>query len=282
MTAPFRNRPVFVNQANPTPIFFGNLAQYHDSEPITNVRFNFGRFAEANGKTRSVAGGGTNVSFGMNSSSDIERSMRQLCIDAVYGMRDVRPFSENPEDVPAAMGVLLSQVEDKNWRSGSSFQCWIHSSVKGGLPEGRATSLENVPQARLHPALAERMKKKGLVHHFSSMCAEMALLSNFLYDYPDSLGPTGPITSGGHPLRIMTYNTTFFHSRPGEERKDGTGRFFVPCQHIPSKCGQRGFGHFGNSGCLDVLRELGVEVMGRGEPSESDLAILAEQAERWH
>ena len=60
---------------------------------------------------------------------------------------------------------------------------------------------------------------------------------------------------------------------------DGTGYYLVPCSHSLKGCGQRR-NHFGTHGCRDVLRELEVQEIGRGRPSEQDRAVLAEQMAR--
>lgn len=265
--------PVFPNQANPKPIKFGS--------GDATVYLNSGHFARDNPGTRSVAGGGASVTLSVDAFPQqywrnvetLETMMRGLCINAVQSMKAIN-FGRTP--APAVMGVLLAlnEVKDGTRTVGKGWQVYIHSSVRG-VPRGGPKA-----QAVVHPALKARVEKAGIVHHFSSMCAETGLLSNFLYDNPNLLGLTGPLESCGEPVYMMTYNAGNFPLKPDETSpRDGTGYYLVPCSHSLKGCGQRQ-NHLGTHGCRDVLRELGVQDIGRGRPSEQDRAVLAEQMAR--
>ena len=265
--------PVFPNQANPKPIKFGS----GDS----TVYLNRGQFARNNPSTRSVAGGGASVTLSADAFPQeywsnvqaLETMMRGICINAVKSMKGI-DFGRTP--APAVMGVLLAlnEVKDGTRTVGKGWQVYIHSSVRG-VPRGGAKA-----QAVVHPALKARVEKAGIVHHFSSMCAEIGLLSNFLSDNPNLLGLTGRLESCGEPVYMMTYNAGNFPLKPDETSpRDGTGYYLVPCSHSLKGCGQRQ-NHFGTHGCRDVLKELGVQDIGRGQPSEQDQAVLAEQTAR--
>ena len=265
--------PVFPNQANPRPIKLGS--------GDATVYLNSGHFARNNPCTRSVAGGGASVTLSADAFPEeywsnvetLETMMRGICINAVQSMKGI-DFETTP--APAVMGVLLAlnEVKDGERTVGKGWQIYIHSSVRG-VPCGGPQA-----QALIHPTLKKRVEKAGIVHHFSSMCAEMGLLSNFLYDNPNILGLTGRLESCGEPVYMMTYNAGNFPLKPGETSpRDGTGYYLVPCRHSLKRCGHRR-NHFGTHGCSDVLRGLGVQDIGRGQPSEQDRAVLAEQTAR--
>ena len=172
----------------------------------------------------------------------------------------------NLPDPPAAMGVMLAQGNGQE----VGWQIWIHSSIKGARPLGGG-------QARLAPVLEQRLRKVGYEHHFSSMCAEMALLTDYLCEYYPKEGKAlfdqeGKLRPWGEKVYMMTYNTSVMAS--GD---DGTGRYFNPCRHSKEACAGRRERHRGNVGCGDVLELLGVEVIGKGKPSEQDVRILVEQ-----
>lgn len=311
-------RKVFDNQANPTPVKFGgkqddatttaiadaaaakkkqelaendgfapvgkggkakanpNAAAAASNPAVSNVSSNSGHFARDNKGTTSVAGGGPGVTLSADTVDGqnvelLETMMRGIAINAVHNMKALN-LGPNP---PAVMGVLLAKGEVKAG-SGDARQGWqvyIHSSVKGDPPGGPRA------QAELHPALKERIQRAGLVHHFSSMCAEMGLLSNYFYDNLDLVKAPGPLKPLGESVYMMTYVAGNHPARDGEETKDGTGYYLIPCAHSPEKCGARK-NHFGEHGCIDVLKLLGIQPIGRGNPSEQDAIVIKEQTAR--
>lgn len=265
--------PVFPNQANPKPIEFGS--------GTASVVENSGRFARDNPSTKSVAGGGAGVTLSENAFPQeswrnvaiLENMMRGICINAVKSMKGIN-FAGKP--APAVIGVLLAlnEVKDGTGTARKGWQFYIHSSVRG-VPLGGPKA-----QAVVHPVLKARIENAGIVHHFSSMCAEIGLLSNFLDDNPKILGDTGRLESCGEPIYMMTYQAGNFPLKPDETiPEDGTGYYLRPCSHLEKTCEQRR-NHFGTHGCRDVLEELGVQAIGRGQPSEQDKAVLAEQTAR--
>jgi len=245
------------------------------------VSLSSGSFAEDNPRTKSVAGGSPDVTLSASAFPQeywrnvevLETMMRGICIHAMQSMKSLH-FGRTP--APAVMGVLLAlnEAKDGTRTVGKGWQVYIHGSVRG-VPAGGPRA-----QAILHPTLKARIGRAKMVHHFSSMCAEMGLLSCFLYDNPTLLKLTGRLESCGQPVYMMTYQAGDFPPRPDDPGpRDRTGYYLVPCSHSIGDCGQRQK-RFGTHGCKDVLALLGVEPIGPRQPSEQDRAVLAEQIAR--
>ena len=310
-------RPVFPNQDNPIPIQFGGKTDpamakaiadaaaekqkqdlaandgftvvgkggkpkvdpslpntTSEMDGVSSVSLNSGYFASKNRGTISVAGGGSSVTISPNALGPnfefAEKVMRRIAIDAVQDMQGLQL-----KDPPAVMGVLLAMGE---MRDGSDtvhqgWQVYIHSSVKGDPPGGPRT------QAVLHPKLKALIQNAGYVHHFSSMCAEMGLLSNYFNDNLQLVSTELPLQPLGKHIFMMTYVAGNFPPREDGQVEDGTGYYLVPCVHSDQKCGMRR-NHSGTHGCEDVRRLLGVQLIGRGRPSEQDALVLREQQQR--
>ena len=256
-------RKLFRNQENPTPIEFGD-----PSDPVEAVFLNStsnpnsSAFFKLNNRTTSVYGGGRasltfsdSVIQSMRNARKLESFLRRSCINAIMSMKRLK-F----DDPPASMCVMLARGQgvDLGW------QIWIHSGVKGRRPVGG--------QARLAPVLENKLRVAKFKHHYSSMCAEMAVLTDYLTEYPNSFDNEGRLRPFGSPVYMMTYNTSIMAS--GD---DGTGRYLNPCRHNDIVCAKLPKWHTGNVGCENVLQLLKIEVIGKGEPSEQDVRILVEQ-----
>lgn len=222
----------------------------------------------------------------------LDNVLRSLAIDAMTEMNKAPiPASWAERLKPSVMGILVglgtqnvseppqaatppsgSASAPNSTRAG--WQIYLHSSAKG-----------SPKQANLHPELTNHLQKVGLTfHHFSGMCAEMALLTNYLYDNPKALA-TGRFPAGS--VYMMTYTATNF---PG--REPGVGKFLKPCNH--ANCGAAGGLGSGSSsrhdlnpqhhGCQNVFEKLGINLISAGSdnlvPSETEKAVVEEQAER--
>lgn len=266
----------------------------------SGMRINSGRWAQLNPGTTSCSNSrvavtnpsqemGAGVTFAQRPSEDV---LRSLTINAMTEMNKApMPASWDAKKKPSVMGILVGlgtqnapdrpQMEatptggaevPKDTRTG--WQVYLHSNTKGSPPGGS--------QAKLHPLLLERLKQLKLnFHHFSGMCAEMGLLTNYLYDNPNALA-TGQFPPDS--VYMMTYTASDFSNKD-----PGVGKFLKPCNH--KNCGKQGALGSGGSGlhdlnpshhgCQQVFDGLGIQQIGPGGVvSETVEVIIKEQEQR--